>query len=163
MLKRNLCVAVLCGIAGDEVIRSVCRAIGLPRRKIPQALQNKQEPEKLSSALKARDDTLAAVSHDLRNLVNVISLASSNLAEKSSSSEKETRLIGIINRSTRQMDRMIQDLRAHASISAQSVSSCSHNADDPVFHDSALVTNAVAVPALHSEESDAVCTAAGTL
>jgi signal transduction histidine kinase len=103
-------------VAGDQTARCLHRIVRGRHKKISKGLET--ERDKLYAALQARNETLAEISHDLRNPVNVISLASSKLAERDDFPIHDKRFIEIINRSARQMDRMIQDLLDIANVEA---------------------------------------------
>jgi len=60
-------------------------------------------------SIKARQDTLAVVSHDLRAPLSNVILCSNMLA-KSNDVTSLTRFAGVINRSSRQMEKLISDL-----------------------------------------------------
>jgi PAS domain S-box-containing protein len=61
------------------------------------------------SALKGRDRVLAVVSHDLRNPLAAIHMASMLLLEDSSEEKKQAQL-GVIQRASAQMQRLVEDL-----------------------------------------------------
>jgi PAS domain S-box-containing protein len=65
--------------------------------------------EEARQALKGRDDVLAVVSHDLRNPLNAITMASSLLSEDISADLKDVQ-VSIIGRAAEQMTRLIDDL-----------------------------------------------------
>jgi PAS domain S-box-containing protein len=65
--------------------------------------------EDARQALKGRDDVLAVVSHDLRNPLNAITMASSLLSEDISADLKDVQ-VSIIRRAAEQMTRLIEDL-----------------------------------------------------
>ena len=69
------------------------------------------EAEKaLRRALQARDDVLAIVSHDLRNPLGTISAAADLMLDVALAPETERRHLAIIRRSSRRMNRLIEDL-----------------------------------------------------
>jgi signal transduction histidine kinase len=61
-------------------------------------------------ATQARDDILRIVSHDLRNPVNVVSMASNQIREHKTSKKEIDRFTQIIERSTQRMNGLIQEL-----------------------------------------------------
>jgi PAS domain S-box-containing protein len=68
--------------------------------------------EEAERAVKARDEVLAIVSHDLRNPVNTIVMSASLLsdAEIALTEEQRRTQLGVITRSAHRMNRLIQDL-----------------------------------------------------
>lgn len=75
----------------------------------------------LQRAVQLRDEVLGVVSHDLRNPVNTVLLASAVLMESTASGEEQgtmRRQLEIIGRAARQMDHLIADLLDVASIGA---------------------------------------------
>jgi PAS domain S-box-containing protein len=77
------------------------------RKKAEQ--QIRQAYEKARQAVSERDSVLGIVSHDLRNPLNVITMASSLLLEDIPEERKQAQ-VGIIRRASEQMTRLIQDL-----------------------------------------------------
>ena len=71
-------------------------------------------------AARARDDMLAIVAHDLRNPIQNIATAAAALA--GTGADKHTRLLGIIHRSTDEMERLIADLLDVAQVESGSLS-----------------------------------------
>ncbi|HEX2198121.1 MAG TPA: ATP-binding protein [Burkholderiales bacterium] len=59
-------------------------------------------------AARARDDMLAIVAHDLRNPIQNIATAAAGLS--GAGEDKRMRLVGVIHRSTEEMERLIADL-----------------------------------------------------
>ncbi|HSJ25375.1 MAG TPA: PAS domain S-box protein [Longimicrobiales bacterium] len=92
-------------------------------------------------AVRARDEVLGIVSHDLRNPLNLIQLSAGMLLDAGDERRSShTRPLEIINRSVAQMNRMIGDLLDLSSIEARSFSI------DPREHDlSELVAEADAL------------------
>ena len=71
------------------------------------------------SRAKDRADVLGIVAHDLRNLLNVISSSSSLLAEFGSvKPEQQRRMVEVIQRAVRQMNRLVGDLLDAARLQA---------------------------------------------
>jgi len=61
-------------------------------------------------AAAAREEVLQIVSHDLRNPLNNIGMAAELILEQAAQTEQRAHTVGIIQRSTERMNRMIQDL-----------------------------------------------------
>ncbi|HEY9517550.1 MAG TPA: hybrid sensor histidine kinase/response regulator [Gemmatimonadaceae bacterium] len=61
-------------------------------------------------AIRARDEMLGIVAHDLRNPVNTIVMATSTMLELPLDEESRSRTLGIIQRSALTMDKLIRDL-----------------------------------------------------
>jgi signal transduction histidine kinase len=64
----------------------------------------------LEEALRARDDTLAVVSHDLRNPVSTVGMGATHLLEVALPEERRREQIRAIKRAAERMNRLIQDL-----------------------------------------------------
>jgi signal transduction histidine kinase len=62
------------------------------------------------AATRARDDVLAAVSHDLKNPLGTIYTSAALLLEIPVTDEQRTHQLGVIRRTAERMDRLIQDL-----------------------------------------------------
>jgi len=77
--------------------------------------ENRRLYAEACSALKARDRMLAIVSHDLRDPLNAIRLASALCAEDLSEERKQAQL-RVIERASAQMERLVEDLLAVARI-----------------------------------------------
>jgi signal transduction histidine kinase len=77
--------------------------------------------EKLKSAIRARDEVLAIVSHDLRNPVGTIFSAASLLLELELSEEKRREQLGSVKKAAARMNRLIQDLLDVAQIEARAL------------------------------------------
>jgi signal transduction histidine kinase len=94
------------------------------------AIDNAQLYEQAQSAIRARQDVLAIVSHDLKNPLGAILMIAERLTEVSSIDEPVARKKGIhlIQRSAQRMNRLIADLLDVASIEA------GHLAVDPKPH-----------------------------
>lgn len=78
-------------------------------RRASIAIENAQLYEETQDALKARDEVMAIVSHDLRNPINTITMTTDLLREELPEGEAR-RLLEIIGRSTDRMARLIRDL-----------------------------------------------------
>lgn len=81
-------------------------------RRIALAVENARLHEESARAVRLRDQVLGIVSHDLRDPINTISLASSLLIEDPAvrGSAGATRQLGVIQRSTGRATRLIDDL-----------------------------------------------------
>jgi signal transduction histidine kinase/DNA-binding NarL/FixJ family response regulator len=66
--------------------------------------------QETQQAVRARDQVLGIVSHDLRNPLNTISISAALLLEQAVPEALRERQIGVIERSVQQMDRLIHDL-----------------------------------------------------
>jgi PAS domain S-box-containing protein len=78
--------------------------------------QRVQLLEQSEQAVRARDDLLAMVSHDLRDPLNVISMASVILEGEIEGSERSKARVSMIRRAARQMEELISNLLDAASI-----------------------------------------------
>jgi signal transduction histidine kinase len=88
-------------------------AISLRRAMILEQLE--QQREELQKALQSREELLRILAHDLRNPVNTIAIAASELLNDPTQTELP-KLHEIIDRSTKRIDRMIHDLLEQAII-----------------------------------------------
>jgi PAS domain S-box-containing protein len=70
--------------------------------------ERKRMEEQLRTAIRARDDVLAIVSHDLRTPIATVKLAAAGLAAHCS--DRALRNLDMIERSTRRMERLIDEL-----------------------------------------------------
>jgi PAS domain S-box-containing protein len=86
-------------------------------RRASTAIENAQLYEKTEAAVRARDEVMAIVSHDLRNPINTITMTTDLLREQLPE-EDTMRLLEIIGRSTDRMERLIRDLLDVARIEA---------------------------------------------
>lgn len=73
------------------------------------AIDNARLFDEAQQALRARDEVLAVVAHDLRNPLNTIDLAAALLLETAPESS-QTKHLEIVSRSAKRMDALIQDL-----------------------------------------------------
>ena len=87
-----------------EEVRTVDRE---RRRLLDSERRARRETE---DALRAREELLAVVSHDLRNPLNTIHSTASLLLEGIPPQEEHPRYLGIIQRSSSVMERLIRDL-----------------------------------------------------
>lgn len=74
------------------------------------AIDNSRLYLETQQALRAREEVLAIVSHDLRNPLNAVKLAASLLKTSESLSEEEREQLDIIGLSSERMHRLIEDL-----------------------------------------------------
>ena len=74
--------------------------------------------EALRDAVRARDEVLAVVSHDLRNPIGTIAAAAELLAEVGMPPERQAEHLEIIRRAAHRINRLIQDLLDVATIEA---------------------------------------------
>ena len=102
------------------------------------ALDNDQLYTQAQRAVRARDDVLGVVSHDLRNPLSVISMCVTSLLATGCADDERTReVLRTVQQSTRWAQRLIQDLLDVTSIEAGALSvAC--QLEDPVV----LVTKA---------------------
>lgn len=80
------------------------------------AVENAMLHEQTQRAVRARDDLLAVVSHDLRNPLSTISMAANLLRKGADNREKTLRNAERIGRAAGQMERLISDLLDLAAI-----------------------------------------------
>lgn len=90
----------------------VCRDV---TERVHAEEQRVQLLERAEQAIRARDDLLAMVSHDLRDPLNVIAMASSIL-EQEVAHDKAMARVAMIRRASRQMEELIANLLDAASI-----------------------------------------------
>lgn len=121
----------------------VALAVELAQRAA-SAVDNAQLYRRAQQAIRAREDVLSVVSHDLRNPLAVISMCATSLTESGHGDEERTReALRTIHDSTQWAQRLIQDLLDVAAIEAGGLS-LTRRSEDPVL----LVTKA----ALYFEE-----------
>ena len=87
-------------------------------RRAALALDNAQLYRQAQHAIRQRDETLAIVSHDLRNPLTAISMVVAAMEHPATREEERERFTTMIRRSAHLMRRMIDDLRDVASIEA---------------------------------------------
>ena len=87
-------------------------------RRAALAVHNAQLYGQAQRALRQRDETLAIVTHDLRNPLTAISLVVGALEHPSTRTEEQSRFLAMIRRSAHLMKRMIDDLHDVANIEA---------------------------------------------
>lgn len=86
-------------------------AVGIGER-LTSALRNAQLYSELQQAMRARDEVTSVVSHDLRNPVHTVLMASSLLLDTGDALDPATRRknLAVIHRSAESMSRLLQDL-----------------------------------------------------
>jgi len=115
----------------------VALAVELAQRAA-SALDNAQLYRRAQQAIRAREDVLSVVSHDLRNPLAVISMCATSITENGDGDEESTReAMRTIHESTQWAQRLIQDLLDVAAIEAGGLS-LRRRPEDPVL----LVTRA---------------------
>lgn len=88
-------------------------------QRAARTIDNSRLYDKAQRAIRARDEVLAVVSHDLRNPLSTISLSASLLLDENAErSAQPSRFLGIIKRSADQANTMITDLLDVSSIEA---------------------------------------------
>jgi PAS domain S-box-containing protein len=89
-------------------------------RRVALALDNARLYKDSQQAIRARDNVLRVVSHDLRNPLHTISLVSELLLDPSlpQSSEQREKQLQIIRRSTERMSHLVEDMLDAARIEA---------------------------------------------
>jgi len=101
----------------DEQGHRFLRGVTVDINSIKTAEEREREARKAAErAVRARDEVLAVVSHDLRNPINNIRMAANLILE---SSEDVARHLAIIKRATQRMEAMIDDLVDAANIRAR--------------------------------------------
>lgn len=91
----------------------------LERERLETDQDLERERERADASVATRDEFLGIVSHDLRNMLQVVTSAAALLAEDPSPSGDHARALGVrIGRSSVRMDRLIGDLVDVASIEA---------------------------------------------
>jgi signal transduction histidine kinase len=79
-------------------------------RRLALAIDNARLYRTAQQAIRARDDVLGIVAHDLRSPLNAITTSASLLLRQPTQDEQLRRHLGLIRRSSQQMERLIQDL-----------------------------------------------------
>jgi PAS domain S-box-containing protein len=87
-------------------------------RRAGMAIDNAQLYEEAQRAIRAREEVLGVVSHDLRNPLNVIMLSAAQLDSEDERRTGTAELYERIERAARQMEAMIRDLLDLSSIDA---------------------------------------------
>src|SRR5207248_10964816 len=89
---------------------------GISMRRAMMLEQLEKQRQELQKALQTREELLRILAHDLRNPVNTIAMASSAHQNNHPSEPALTKLHEMIDRSTKRMNRLIQDLLDEAII-----------------------------------------------
>ena len=79
-------------------------------RRLALAIDNVRLYERAQQAIRARDDTISLVSHDLRNPVNAIKMISTSLVRRAPAPAELEDYLNTIAEAARQCDGLIQDL-----------------------------------------------------
>jgi signal transduction histidine kinase len=79
-------------------------------RHVATAIQNARLYTASERAIRARDEVLRVVSHDLRNPVSNISMTATLLRSAKLSEDKRRNLVDMISRAAKRMNRLIEDL-----------------------------------------------------
>jgi signal transduction histidine kinase len=87
-------------------------------RRVATAIDNARLYSEAQAAIRARDDVLGIVAHDLRNPVGTIRMAAQFLSEVEMPHEQRQKHYGIIVRAADRMNSLIQDLLDVSSIEA---------------------------------------------
>jgi PAS domain S-box-containing protein len=107
-------------------------------QRAASALDNVQLYRRAQQAIRAREDVLSVVSHDLRNPLAVISMCATSIMESGQGDDERTReAMRTIHESTQWAQRLIRDLLDVAAIEAGGLS-LTRRSEDPVL----LVTRA---------------------
>jgi signal transduction histidine kinase len=80
------------------------------------SLQRATILDELRQSMQAREKMLRILAHDLRNPINAISMAASSLRDTNTRESLHTTMIDMIDRSTRRVNRLIEDLIDNAII-----------------------------------------------
>ena len=120
--ERELVGVLYVGMLGDRELADEARrlvvALGAPAAT---ALARGLECEALQHAVRSRDEVLEVVAHDLRNPINVISIAANALLQRLPDSSAR-RPIERITRAAHRADRIVQDLLEISALEAGSFS-----------------------------------------
>ena len=93
-----------------RLLELVARDIGVAIERARLLDAERAARAQAERAVRVRDEVLAVVAHDLRNPLARISSTAALLAEESLTPENRERLLGVMQRSSRVMDRLIRDL-----------------------------------------------------
>jgi CheY-like chemotaxis protein len=102
-------------LPGGATRRELEEAKAACQRALDEAARQRGLKEELEEAVRSRDALLSVVAHDLRNPLNIISLAANTLLPRLSDASAR-RTIERILRSAQRADRMIRDLLAVGAI-----------------------------------------------
>lgn len=109
-------IALLSGPSGRYGPDELHLATELARRAA-LAIDNAIHHTRAQSAIRTREEILAIVSHDLRNLLSQTLLGATSL-EETAADEDTLTTIGIVRRSAERMNRLVGDLLDFANVSA---------------------------------------------
>ncbi|MBW3590745.1 MAG: GAF domain-containing protein, partial [Actinobacteria bacterium] len=87
--------------ADEEVLRALAKQAGA-------AVENARLYDAAQQAVRAREEMLAVVSHDLRNPLNAVAMAVSLLQESRLTEQQRARQLELIDRSAERMTRLIE-------------------------------------------------------
>jgi PAS domain S-box-containing protein len=93
-------------------------------RRAALAVENARLYDRARQAVRARDEVVAVVSHDLRNPLNAVLIASTVLAEYGDVerlSERDRKQLDVVRRSAEQMTALVQDLLEVSSLESGSM------------------------------------------
>jgi len=93
-----------------RLLELVARDIGVAVERARLLDAERTARAQAERALRVRDEVLAVVAHDLRNPLASISMTAAMLAEESLPPESRARMLVVMQRSSRMMDRLIGDL-----------------------------------------------------
>ena len=99
----------------EDIRRELQEEKAARQSAVAEAEQQRRLKEALEEAVRSRDAVLSVVAHDLRNPLNIISLAANNLLHSLPDASARRSMERII-RSAQRADRMISDLLAISSI-----------------------------------------------
>lgn len=98
-------------------------------RRAGNAVEKARLQSDLERAVRARDDMLAVVAHDLRNPIATIAMSASLMQELKLSDADRDKQVGIIRRGTERANRLIADLLDVAQIEAGTLALVRHSVD----------------------------------
>ncbi|MFS8065651.1 MAG: PAS domain S-box protein [Byssovorax sp.] len=110
-------ITLLCGPSGRRYGPDELRLAEELARRAALAIDNAVNYTRAQSAVRTREEILAVVSHDLRNLLSQTLMGASFL-EETTADEGTLKTIGIVRRSAERMNRLVGDLLDFASVSA---------------------------------------------
>lgn len=102
--------------AFDDAVVTRLRTLGdlasIALQKLLALAESERRRSQAEAAVRARDEVLSVVSHDLRNPVSTVAMSASLLLDKdiALSGEQQQAQLDIISRSAQRMNRLIQDL-----------------------------------------------------
>lgn len=102
-------------------------------RRAGTAVDKARLQSDLERAVRARDEMLAVVAHDLRNPIATIAMSASLIQDPTVSEANRKRQVGIIRRGTERANRLIADLLDAAQIEAGKLALLRHSVDTPAL------------------------------